>query len=488
MAIHKSFKQFTETATVHGLYKIGHSSSTLKRAAWTIVVVGLFGALVYQLTLLLIDHFSYKTYTEIDKITATTMQFPSVTICHTNNFKLSEFKKIVPNIKELVEKTRNKSILFNSIIPIRSSDVARYEKVFKSNSTLNKQLSSTPGALQWKFMDWCTWTSVIECKYPDDFADFFYVSSMGFCTTFNPKGKYTQISAGHAFGLELKLFVDQSDKVPTLVEGSGGVTVMVHPKEIYPNPMSEAMLIPTGFQTRIALKKTVHHRQKSPYSSNCTDGKGIFQIHPGNYTVKNCQYTCFMKAALEICGDREAAYQYHKPIQYAESLKRFKSKNVSDISIGACFRQIYDKYLQNKLKCDCPPSCIEHRIHRTASSAQWPQLADMEYYRPLIAKFTNKTTVSNQDVYNSLVSLQIYYEELGHDEIREQVASPLSKLASNIGGQFGLWLGASFFSVTEVIVYLFTSVVRVYQHKIRPAKEFETNTHVQQLNYMNNDY
>ncbi len=467
----KSFKRFSETATMHGLYKIGHSPTRWSRLLWTVVVAGLFAGFVVEIVKLFKEHYSYKTYVKLDKQTLSKMEFPSVTICEANNFRLSVFKKFLPNVETLVQQTNFMGLQMDQIYTPRNFHLFQHLDMLRKNISVVKELSSTYYANKTLFHDWCTWSSVFNCKVPDDFADYFYMAQVGFCKTFNPKGKYVQISPGNRFGLTLKLFIDQTDKVPYFTDYGAGVLVMIHPKDVYPNPFSEGMLVQTGHVTRISLKKVISYRKKSPYPSKCSDGKGIFQVFPGAYTVNNCQYSCAIKLTLEKCGDIELAYKYHKPAEFAKSMGVLKKTNISNTNMIKCYQSLVQKFLNNKLACNCPAACKEERIFTSATSTQWPQPADMGYYKPIVAKLMNKSSVTNEEVHNGMVFLEIYYDELSIDIISEEVASIWTKVVSNVGGQLGLWLGASIFSLIEIIGYLSTSIVRLYDLKVGPSSK-----------------
>lgn len=49
--------------------------------------------------------------------------------------------------------------------------------------------------------------------------------------------------------------------------------------------------------------------------------------------------------------------------------------------------------------------------------------------------------------------IEIYFESLRQEEIKEKVVDDWISLVSDFGGQAGLWLGVSMLSVMEVIVF-----------------------------------
>ena len=466
-----NFKRFSEIATVHGLYRVGHSDGWLQRAAWGLLVTGLVTTVVLLTTNIFIEHFSYPSLTEMEKVTDNRIDFPSVTVCHANNFKLSAFQNAAENMTELIASlvrlSIKRSLDLRKIIPPSQSVVAEeFNKVYL-NSTVIKELSATPNALKWNFKDWCTFSITSNCKYPDDFVDYFYSSALGFCKTFNPTKKYTQVAPGLLFGLGLRLFLDESDKMSLINDNGAGVILMVHPQDVYPNPYTDGILVPLGHEAYISLRKLVFKRLKSPYKSNCTDGKGIFLIYPGRYTVLNCQYSCFVKYMMEECGYHETVYQYHKPKEFAESLKIAAKKNFSIDEVMTCLSKITNENSSSTKSCYCPPACYEESILTSTSYTQWPHPSAAEYYRTLVSNFTGKN-MSKDQVYQSLLSVRVFFDELGYQRVQEIPRSNMANLFSQTGGQFGLWIGASVFSIIEFIIFIFNSIMFLCKRKINP--------------------
>ena len=459
----KSFKKFSETATIHGLYQIAHSEGVLRKVVWAAIFLVIFVMFLVTVTLTFVDFFKNNSYTALESKTQGPMEFPSVTICHANNFKLSAFGNLKIQLRALLKSTKERSLGVNSIFSATHSDVfATLMTRTLTNSSIIKQMSSTPNALRWNFVDWCTFSYSSQCRYPDDFKDFFYHSLSGFCKTLDFKGKRKQVAPGLLFGLNLKLFIDQRDKVPLASDNGGGVILAVHPRDVYPNPYAKGILLPTGSESFISLKKLVFKRLKKPYKSNCTDGKGHFQIYPGKYNVINCQYSCHVRNMMEECGYIEQAYKYHKPKEFAESLRRVKKLPSNQAQVEECMNKIFST------NCDCPTPCDEEKLMTSVSSTQWPNPASMDYYKSLIANFTKRKNITDSEVSQSILSVKVFFDELGYDVVSERPTNKWPQLLSNIGGQMGLWIGASVFSIFEVIMFLLRLCARSIKRKVGP--------------------
>ena len=469
------FKHFSEIATIHGLYRVGHSTGWIRRVGWGLLFISLLTLVTVLTASSLMQHFSYPILTEVNKETTSSMKFPSLTICHANNYRLSAFRALSEGfdsyLSQLITSTIQKSLKSQNITGLEESDVTFALDSVYLNSTVIKMVSSTVDSMKWKFEKWCTFSMMDECKFPQDFTDYYYHSTVGFCKTFNFHGKYTQIAPGLPFGLSIKLFIDQWDKVPLLRDNVAGILLMIHPQDVYPNPFAEAVLVPTGYETHISMRKLLFHRQKKPYKANCTNGDGVFLIYPGRYTVINCQYSCFVKNLMEKCGLVESAYQFHSPKEFSESLKRFSARNMSATEMKKCILETMQNLKGTQDECICPAACFEESFNTKVSYSQWPNPSNIHYYRTMFANLTNRENMTADDVYKSVISLKVYFDELGQQVIRERPVSKWTDLFSKVGGHFGLWLGASIFSLMEMIGFTIKSIICLFKKKVYPDRE-----------------
>ncbi|VDK85483.1 unnamed protein product [Cylicostephanus goldi] len=54
--------------------------------------------------------------------------------------------------------------------------------------------------------------------------------------------------------------------------------------------------------------------------------------------------------------------------------------------------------------------------------------------------------------------LEIYYEQMSYEVLRESESYSFVNLISDIGGQMGLWLGASVLTAIEILIFLISVV------------------------------
>ena len=79
------------------------------------------------------------------------------------------------------------------------------------------------------------------------------------------------------------------------------------------------------------------------------------------------------------------------------------------------------------------------------------------YYNQLInrtlirSKYPADYILSYEDLQNSVVAFNVYYDDLKYTIISEVAKSSPTDLASNMGGLLGLFIGVSFLSFGELI-------------------------------------
>ena len=107
---------------------------------------------------------------------------------------------------------------------------------------------------------------------------------------FNLDGKYSQCGDGIIFGLSLILFVNQRDRLSFLGYSYGNDLLMsIHPQNTLLFPTLDSLLIHTGRNIRVSIKKLETTRLRHPYESNCSYGHDTEAVFPGPYTTHICQ-------------------------------------------------------------------------------------------------------------------------------------------------------------------------------------------------------
>lgn len=119
-------------------------------------------------------------------------------------------------------------------------------------------------------------------------------------------------------------------------------------------------------------------------------------------------------------------------------------------------------------KCsDCPLECDSEFYAITTSSLDYPTKVYAEMLAkqmPILNRFNNNTP-SYERLKQSILSVNINYNQLSYTNIKESQKITILDLATNIGGTMGLFLGISFISFFEIIMLIIELIVLIFEQK-----------------------
>ncbi|XP_070566539.1 degenerin unc-8-like [Ptychodera flava] len=124
---------------------------------------------------------------------------------------------------------------------------------------------------------------------------------------------------------------------------------------------------------------------------------------------------------------------------------------------------------EGTLKCDCPQPCQEKAYLKSMSFSKWPAA---NYQSKLTSKLSNlqislleNTGDAMKWIGDNLARVQIYFEELNYQSIKETPSYTEFDLCSDIGGQLGLWIGVSVITLCEMFEF-FASISRLFYRRL----------------------
>jgi hypothetical protein len=305
------------------------------------------------------------------------------------------------------------------------------------------------------------WFNNVECNASDFVWSF--DEAYGNCYTFNTghdsQGnkidlKKTSI-VGPDFGLGLTFYVNVYEEF--LLDGStsllGGVLRIGNSSysTFYANTIG--ILLTPGLQTNIVVEREFKSILPQPYS-NCKidsnspkflQGLDLYNlISQTDYAYT--QQMCFLQCYQKIHMDKFNCSVSHLLSFYNGSA--CTSEQVIPLS----------DFLANVIKTYCFPLCpleCDHITYRTSLSSS--QLNGFFYMDPikqrpnLLVDFMNRT-LNSQSARESFVNVNIFYESLSYTLTNELPQMDAVYLLGAIGGNLGLFLGISVFSICEIIV------------------------------------
>ena len=462
-------KYFYQTTT-HGIPAVYFSDGKIKKAIWSVIFIFLFVLLLFNVVHLLREFFSYPVYQRVRDVRPIEVPFPSVTICAASDYsKSSVSEETLANIRILATRIKNGEIGVESFGEWRNTIEQDHLKLAHNTEFEHKTKSEFRPMLLKDLNGSCTFSTVNRCNYSSDFKLTFPSNEDKLCYTFNHDKKrlYYQRGNGPLFGLSMILYVNQSDYVPIMGFDNGiGLTVYIHSPNTHPFFGVHGISVPPGYSSNIAMHKIVTSRLPPPYSSGCHEGKQDMEIIPGDYTLMGCEISCQYHYIYTKCGYIEPFMRSFMP---PDKYPRNKSSDVK--TVIKCRNQILREFFQHGFQeqCNCPVPCEEEVYHRIVSMTKWPALVDMPLYRIVFAKSLNLTAdeLTSEYIRNNFLQIRVYFDELAYKHVYEQCKISVAELYSNLGGQLGLWIGYSFFSIIELLAMLSTAAYFLCRKRCR---------------------
>uniref|UniRef100_A0A0N5B7F1 Degenerin unc-8 n=1 Tax=Strongyloides papillosus TaxID=174720 RepID=A0A0N5B7F1_STREA len=272
----------------------------------------------------------------------------------------------------------------------------------------------------------------------------------GNCYTFNfnDSVELKNSRAGPMYGLRLLLNVAQKDYMPTTE--AAGVRLVVHEQDQEPFPDTFGYSAPTGFVSSFGLKTKVLQRLDSPYGLCSDTFRPEGYIYAEHYSPEGCYRNCFQHKILQHCGCGDPRFPLGN-----ETLKPCDARNYKQRSCLTNFTNSIGGFHHLQEECHCVQPCTEYAFETAYSAAAWPAInfnigADC----PAVLDITNDSKACAEYYRLNTAYIEIYYEQLNFETLKETAGYTLVNLFSDFGGNIGLWIGFSVITVLEVVELL----------------------------------
>ncbi|KAJ3586060.1 hypothetical protein NHX12_012461 [Muraenolepis orangiensis] len=246
----------------------------------------------------------------------------------------------------------------------------------------------------------------------------------GKCYTFNAGGDghppLTTTKGGMGNGLELMLDIQQDEYLPVWGDTEetsfeAGVKVQIHNQEEPAFIDQLGFGVAPGFQTFVSCQEQRLIYLPPPW--------GDCKVTPmdsdffDSYSITACRIDCETRYLVDNCNCR----MVHMPDFLVERDNDF---------------------------CVCETPCNMTRYSKELSFVKIPSKASAKY----LAKKYNK---SEQYIGENLLVLDIFFEALNYETIEQKKAYEVAGLLGDIGGQMGLFIGASILTILELFDYIY---------------------------------
>ncbi|XP_059047781.1 pickpocket protein 28-like [Achroia grisella] len=164
------------------------------------------------------------------------------------------------------------------------------------------------------------------------------------------------------------------------------------------------------------------------------------------YTPNNCRLECISNYTYETCG----CVSFYMPHDGNQSICTLEKMACTKRARAIYQSEIFQAYSNDRPdKCSCLPSCDETVYDAEVYESDFDIQKIAAHL--LATGYKYKTDVDIYDYFR----IDVYFKSPSSLSIQRSELYTLSELFGNIGGLLGLCLGVSFFSLLEILYYIF---------------------------------
>ncbi|NWJ02982.1 ASIC4 protein, partial [Crypturellus undulatus] len=457
---------FLRATRIPGLhYACTRPQSRLRRLLWSLAFAAAVGLLATEATNRARYLLSHPVHTRARMVRAPQLRFPAVTLCNPNRARFLQLTKpdlysvgqwlglawenrsLVPELLGLLHEDRRRWLA-------RLANYSRFLPPRRSERTMQSFFHRLGHQIE---------DMLVECRFqgqrcgPQHFAPVY--TRYGKCYTFNGDRRNPRVTrqGGMGNGLEIMLDIQQEEYLPIWRETNetsfeAGIRVQIHSQDEPPYIHQLGFGVSPGFQTFVSCQEQRLTYLPQPWG-NCRASVQGEQTLPGydTYSIAACRLQCEKEAVVRSCHCR----MVHMP-----GNESICSPNVyiecADHTLDTAVEDSQDR-------CSCPTPCNLTRYGKEISMVRIPNKGSARY---LARKYNKNETYIRE---NFLV-LDIFFEALNYEAIEQKKAYDLAGLLGDIGGQMGLFIGASILTILEILDYIYEVIRDRVTRLVRRSK------------------
>ncbi|XP_064633593.1 acid-sensing ion channel 1C-like [Lineus longissimus] len=423
-------QQFCSRVEMAGLRKVSDPEyGILRRLLWLIFILGCLGFGIFQCTIQITQFFNRPIRVKVNITRVKEMEFPTLTFCNFNFWK--EGPSTRDGITELV---------WMIVYQVKGADLTPYEPFNNFNWT-REHLNFGHQKKD----------SIVLCSFQHKTcteANFRHLTTdMGWCFQFNYENPLLKVeNAGTDFALQLHLYVETEEYVASA--NGPGMGFKVLPHDLYDIPLMRpsGIAVSPGMMTFIGLKKKKVEKLAAPHGTCGSKQLKYF----ANYSTSACFVECNTDYLAEYCGCK---------LDYQPGNFSFCSpKDMYDCAFDRGKLFVTDP---NQTCTDaCPDECKS-----TTYETDWSAIEIKPDYYEGVFESNNLSNTYNKDVTpeklaKNLAVVYIFYRDMNVEETVQHAAYSSFDMFCDVGGTFGLVLGASvltFIDIIDFLVYYFVT-------------------------------
>ena len=454
-------KNFCEASTIHGISSIFSAESTVSRLFWIGMFVSVCSFLAWQISQLIQKVNANNVVITSRTVSEKELDFPVVTFSNADPYSRAKLARFP--------------------LGLNGSRKLKHLRDLLSNFT-SEEAKEISGKLDYDCLFGGKRCLFTERIYP----------WLGNCWHFNFFSDQRQKNTGPESGLKVIFTINESDYSNTFNNGYGVyVNIANSPSISLQVQRNKGILAAPGMLTRINMRKKKIFRLEHPYPDNCRKDTDVIELNgfyfkfslKDFYSMDFCKSISLLRNQMIRCGVINPEYKFivdNYIVIERSNVSYNISGNSSDVgNVWDCLSRVENEYIGS----DCSPLCNDYVFDYTISALRWPstqeamdRLAYMKKHSPQANAYQNWTVDS---IYKNMLKIEIYFCDFHSEIIEQKPAYGLLEFASDLGGQVGLWIGASVYSVLEVLLFVVSLNYYMLQraYRVRPAKRRHLEKH-----------
>uniref|UniRef100_A0A8C8SI22 Acid sensing ion channel subunit family member 4 n=1 Tax=Pelusios castaneus TaxID=367368 RepID=A0A8C8SI22_9SAUR len=449
--------RFLRRTKLHGLsYMVSRPQSPSRRLLWGLAFLLALSLLCTWSSNRVRYLLSCPVHSRVRMARAARLPFPAVTLCNNNPIRFRQLTKpdlysvgqwlgltwenrsLRPDLLEVLPDAQRRWLT-------RLANYSRFLPPRRSERTMHSFFHRLGHQLE---------DMLLVCRFHGEPCgpQHFVYTRYGKCYTFNADKRSPRVArqGGMGNGLEIMLDIQQEEYLPIWRETNetsfeAGIRVQIHSQDEPPYIHQLGFGVSPGFQTFVSCQEQRLTYLPQPWG-NCRASVPGEQVLPGyeGYSIAACRLQCEKEAVVSSCQCR----MVHMP-----GNESICSPNV----YIECADQTLDAAVEDSQeRCSCPTPCNLTRYGKEISMVRIPNKGSARY---LARKYRRNETYIRE---NFLV-LDIFFEALNYEAIEQKKAYELAGLLGDIGGQMGLFIGASILTILEILDYIYEVSVHLPQ-------------------------
>lgn len=330
---------------------------------------------------------------------------------------------------------------------------------------------------------------LIDCSFhskncvPSDFVSLSnsqygkcFVFNSGFDARGNPVPIRNVTRSGTLHSLELTLFVNQDEYLPSITEA--GYKLIIHDQRHPPMPEDEGLSVGPGFFTSLSLRHRRFQAAEAPYGTcrefskpdNISMNMYLLQLPLTSPNQKTCIRTCEQLNVIKNCHCYSLLHGFQMAEAFSDVRNNTKYLRACTVERSSrefiCLRDTLMNVSLGIIPCKakfCKYRNCFHEVFATSQSiATWPSMNTLSAFRDIIMRhripaiqrfFSKKRTATEYKTFikNNFVKVRVYFEDLSVINLITMPSYNFNDLLADVGGITGLWLGLSVITIFDTL-------------------------------------